>query len=47
MEIFEGWKRVCVVPLLCTVVLSDLHKKTCQQGFLDVEAVAARTKGGR
>lgn len=26
---------------------SDLHKETCQQGFLNVEGVAAGAEGGR
>lgn len=41
----RGWEECCVF-LVPRVVSSDLHKKTCQQGFLNVEGVAAGAEGG-
>lgn len=39
----RGWEEITV---LCFFASSDLHKETCQQGFLNVEGVATGAEGG-
>lgn len=43
----KSWMNNSIVFLLIgTVMLSDLHEETCQEGSLNVEGVAPGAEGG-